>query len=149
MFVPAVDFEGEAQLGYSAGIEQGPSGELFEPAHPVPDRVGMTEQDAGRLAGGAAIVEPGPEGSEQDRPLAGRDLTRRPTSTSGHTWPTRTTWWPASSTAPSRNAVSARRVAGSTRLCSQAAPPTPFLEPDTKYPLSATVRERNGYLISD
>ena len=34
----------------------------------------MAEQDAGRLAGGAAIVEPGAEGGEQDRPLAGRDL---------------------------------------------------------------------------
>jgi len=76
MFFPAVDLEGEAQLGYSAGIGQGPSGELFDPAHPVPDRVGMTEQDAGRLAGGAAIVEPGAEGREQDRPLAGRDLVK-------------------------------------------------------------------------
>jgi hypothetical protein len=77
MFVPAVDLEGEAQFGYSAGIGQGASGELFDPAHPVPDRVGMAEQDAGRLAGGAAIVEPGAEGSEQDRPLAGRDLVKR------------------------------------------------------------------------
>src|ERR1017187_9787723 len=76
-FVPAVDCEGEAQFGYSAGIRQGSSGELFDPAHPVPDRVGMAEQDAGRLAGGAAIVEPGAEGSEQDRPLAGRDLAKR------------------------------------------------------------------------
>ena len=75
--VPAVDFEGEAQFGYSAGIRQGASGELFEPAHPVPDRVGMTEQDAGRPTGGAAIVEPGPEGSQQERPLAGRDLAQR------------------------------------------------------------------------
>src|ERR1700722_20845109 len=76
-FVPAVDFEGEAQFGYSAGIRQGASGELFEPAHPVPDSVGMAEQDAGRLAGGASVVEPGAEGSEQDGPLAGRDLAER------------------------------------------------------------------------
>ena len=76
MFVPAVDFEGEAQFGYSAGVGQGASGELFDPAHPVPNRVGMAEQDAGRLAGGAAIVEPGAEGSEQDRPLGGRDLVK-------------------------------------------------------------------------
>src|ERR1700722_17077698 len=50
---------------------------MFESAHPVPDSVGMAEQDAGRLAGGAAIVEPGAEGSEQDGPLAGRDLAQR------------------------------------------------------------------------
>src|ERR1700678_696201 len=76
-FVPAVDFEGDAQFGCSARIRQGASGELLEPAHPVPDRVGMAEQYAGRLAGGAAVVEPGTEGSEQDRPLAGRYLAQR------------------------------------------------------------------------